>query len=72
MKVFFPAAFVASGFSVVWIALMSALLKKWADRIWAYLIVGAASVMIYTLIVGLTFDEYAVDYLPDYLVKLFM
>ncbi|MCK4976758.1 MAG: hypothetical protein KAS36_07500 [Anaerolineales bacterium] len=72
MKVFFPAAFIASGFSVVWIALMSALLKRWADRIWAYLIVGAASVMVYTLIVGLTFDEYAVDYLPDYLVKLFM
>lgn len=72
LKVFFPAAFIASGFLVIWIALTSALLKRWADRIWAYLTIGAASVTIYTLIVGLTFNEYAIDYLPGYLVKLFM
>lgn len=72
MKVFFPALFVAGGFFIVWIALLTALIRDWIDRACAYVAVTIVSILIYAAIVGLTFNEYATDYLPDYLIRLLM
>ena len=72
MEIFYPALFVAIGILIIWIPLLTALFKEWETRIYAYILTAAVAAIVYTTIVGFAFGEYATDYLPDYLVRLFM
>lgn len=72
MEIFYPAFVITVGFAAIWIALTTAIFKEWETRIYAYILTVAVAAIVYTTIVGFAFGEYATDYLPDYLVRLFM
>jgi hypothetical protein len=70
-EIFEPAAFAAVAVFVLFNLFFFMVTKRFSDRLWSIGISAFLSVLIYTYIVGVVFEEYAIDYLPEYLFKLF-
>lgn len=70
-EIFEPAAFAAVAVFVLFNLFFFMVTKRFGDRLWSIGISSFLSVLIYTYITGMVFGEYATDYLPEYLFKLF-